>query len=522
MSGILKRFWKDQSGAYAIMMGIATIPLLLGVGTAVDYGRLVRARSHIQQLADGTALALAASRETKKSELDKLADNYVKSNTEKDILDKITGITVDPSDEEIKITLDSTVSTYFMSLANIRTMNVTAGAVADRALLGKLEVSLVLDNTDSMTVDNKIGTLKKAATNLVTALFKENDSGDGKVRVSLVPYAEQINIGLKNRKAPYLSVPDDYYATSSKTTTTTTPGYWKQDTKKTNECLAWNEAKTTTTTTERDGVMYTTTTTTPRSCKEYRYENVGQPYWVEEKTETKTTTTTTQYSWYGCIGARVDSSAKQILNDQKPSFKYPGYLTTPSVKQRCLTEVLPLNASQSTIKAAISGMITSRSGYTPNTFIPGGMMWGINTLSPEGPFGTGSDAPGAYDPKNQEPRKAIVLMTDGLNTQRVLTTGIQNTEYLKGTNFIGSPTAATAGAQRAAVNADSITLCDYAKSKGIEVFTVAFAVPEGDPKSMLKKCATDESHYYDATDADKLLEAFEGIARSLRVVRLVK
>ncbi|MBE7185747.1 MAG: pilus assembly protein [Methylobacterium mesophilicum] len=523
MSGIFKRFWKDQSGAYAIMMGIATIPLLLGVGTAVDYGRLVRARSHIQQLADGTALALAASRLTNKSDLEKLAADYVTSNQELKILNGVSVTTLGATDDTITIGLTSQVPTYFMSLASIRSMDVAAGAVADRALMGKLEVSLVLDNTDSMVDQNKIGVLKTAATNLVTALYKDNDSKDGKVRVALVPYAEQINIGLGNRNAKYLSVPADYYDKKTETVTDKKAAYCDPDTVRTNDCLAWEEAKTTTQTKERDGVKYTETTTTPRTCKEYRYEPNKNKQCYPETTTTRQQTTTVEYKWFGCIGARIDGSSKQILNDGSPEAKYPGYLTRYNPRQKCLTEVLPLNNSEKTIKAAIQGMVTSRPYYTPNTFIPGGMMWGINTLSPSGPFGGTSDSPGDYDPRNQEPRKAIVLMTDGLNTMKVLTTGTRNTDYLSGaTNFIGSTTAASEGKQRQNVDADTITLCNYAKSKGIEVFTVAFAVPEGDPKTMLQKCATDEGHYYDATDSNKLLLAFEGIAKSLRVVRLVK
>ena len=47
-------------------------------------------------------------------------------------------------------------------------------------------------------------------------------------------------------------------------------------------------------------------------------------------------------------------------------------------------------------------------------------------------------------------------------------------------------------------------------------------VDDGPAKAMLESCATDASHYYDATDSTKLLAAFSGIAQSLSQVRLAR
>jgi hypothetical protein len=49
-----------------------------------------------------------------------------------------------------------------------------------------------------MNDNNKIGTLKAAAKDLVTNLFSDSDGG---VRVGLVPYADNINVGVANRNA---------------------------------------------------------------------------------------------------------------------------------------------------------------------------------------------------------------------------------------------------------------------------------------------------------------------------------
>ncbi len=488
---------RDQSGAYAVAMGIAIIPVLLGIGFAVDYGRLIRARSHMQELADGTVLALAASRKTGKTELTTLAENFIASNIETDVVQKAEISTLSENDGAITLSLQSDIPAYFMSLANIRTLDVGTTAVAVRGVSGTVEVSLVLDNTESMNYDNKIQTLKVAAKNLVDTLFSNKDAD---IRIALVPYAEQINVGTKYRKEPWVSVPPD----QSVTTPAADP-YLTQPMKNTTECETWKEAGSKVE--EKDGVKVTTTW--PRSCSKYKQVKNGDPYWVYPKPTTKT------YSWYGCVGSRINAS-KLLLDDLQPTVKYPGYVTE-SGAIKCLKEIVPLSDDQTGLKKAIDGMITSRSGYTPNTYIPGGLQWGLNTLSPAAPFEEGLD----YDPRNSKPRKAIVLMTDGLNTRRVATTGKTNFDFLKSGNLIGDNIAATE-AQRPQVNTDTVTLCDYVKKQKIEIFTVAFKVDDGPAKEMLEDCASDKDHYYDASDPDKLLEAFGDIADSLTMVRLTK
>lgn len=499
---MFRRFLGDRSGNFAMTMGLMTLPLVLAIGFGVDHVRHVSAKQHLQDIADSASLAVAASPEKDETKLRALADEMIAGNIAENRIENVSIAAIDIQNDRVDLSLEGDLPTYFMGLANIHTMEVKASALAIRAVTGSVEVALVLDNTESMNYDNKIGTLKVAAADLVTQLHK-SDGAD--VRIALVPYAEQINVGLSNRNAPWLSVPDDY--TKSVTTTTTTEGYWAQKTKKTNTCLEWKEAGSKQV--EKDGVWITETW--PSSCSKYLYENVGEPYWVEPKTTTKTTTTA--YKWYGCVGSRVVSK-KLLLDDLSPSVPYPGYVAT---SQKCLTEIIPLTSSKDTILNGITGMVTSRSGYTPQTYIPGGLMWGINVLSNTAPYSEGL----AYDPANTKPRKVIVLMTDGLNTRRVNVTGTLNLDYLNGGALLGDTNSAN-DKQRTATNDDTTTLCTYAKANNIEIFSVAFMVEDGPAKAMLEGCATDPSHYYDATDSAKLLAAFSGIAQSLSQVRLAR
>ena len=87
--------------------------------------------------------------------------------------------------------------------------------------------------------------------------------------------------------------------------------------------------------------------------------------------------------------------------------------------------------------------------------------------------------------------------------------------------------------ERAQSNANAAALCDYAKKRKIEIFSVAFIVSnpaataddkakENEARALLQGCATDAQHYYDATNSEALAQAFSGIAQSLTNVRLAR
>lgn len=63
--------------------------------------------------------------------------------------------------------------------------------------------------------------------------------------------------------------------------------------------------------------------------------------------------------------------------------------------------------------------------------------------------------------------------------------------------------------------------CDSAKAVNVEIFTVAFMAPSRG-QELLKYCATDTSHYYDANDAAQLIAAFKEIGEkaSMAATRL--
>lgn len=91
-----------------------------------------------------------------------------------------------------------------------------------------------------------------------------------------------------------------------------------------------------------------------------------------------------------------------------------------------------------------------------------------------------------------EPIKFIIFMTDGENNQS---------------------------------NADAYTkgYCNDAKNDGMIIYSVAFMAPTSG-QNLLKYCATDASHYFDANDNDQLVKAFKtiGLKAANMMVRLTE
>lgn len=474
------------------MSALLSVPLILAAGLAVDYTRYSASYRHLQELADITSLALAASKEQNKEKLQKMAEDTIEANRDSNRLSSVNIANLITTADDVDLELHGAIPATFMGIAGYDLLPSKASALAERAMMGKVEVALILDNTWSMSATDakgtsKIATLKTAATKLVNELMQTED---GIVRIGLVPYADYVNVGTQYRNESWLDVPADY-------TTTPAPKTCEWKNVETTVCDKQNPPKTCTRVV--DGIEET------YSCSGGCAEGYSR-----KVTEYKEVCTGggkgTAYKWYGCVGSRKGSDYR--LHDDNTGIKYPGYVET---SHKCLNPIVTLTSKKTTLLPAINDMIINRgTSYRPNTYIPAGLIWGLNVLSPGIPF---KDA-GDYDGNNVRPRKVAVLMTDGENTLRY--------NSADGRHPTLSGNAVNQGKQIKQTNDDTVAICDYMKSKNIEIFAVAFMVDDATAKSVLESCATDASHYYDASDSEALLAAFSGIGQSLRVVRLAR
>ncbi len=112
------------------------------------------------------------------------------------------------------------------------------------------------------------------------------------------------------------------------------------------------------------------------------------------------------------------------------------------------------------------------------------------TLSPKWNAIWTTNTPLAYDEDTNI--KAVVIMTDG----------DYNTDYTSNMNS----------------TQQALALCEEMKSqnKGIVVYTVGFAIPEGSSqRQTMKDCATSSAHYFFPYDGDELRAAFANIGQAL-------
>ncbi len=489
ITAFFEGFSRSTRGATVVIFAFMAVPVMALAGGVVDYGTALRVKSELSATLDAALLAatqayaLDDTVDTTKMVNDFVEKNY--SDAGKKLLS--TSLVVnDPTisaEGEMTARLDVKVPTSFLKLVGFNEFDFS---VSSSAMVGgqSLEVAVVLDNTGSMS-GAKLNALKDAATDLVDNLIQD---GKDTVKMSLVPFADYVNIGVANRFEAGIDVPSDFtYSSTSPAGTScwnTYPDSTQTCTNSPYEGTCYN-----------DGVPYSCTKnnwsctgdkgTPVKVCKEY-----------PEKTKTW------NYRWHGCVASRPhDLNVK----DEGYATEVPGLMSTWNWCQQ-ISPITRLTSDKMTITDAIDAMKAKR-----NTYIPAGLAWGWRSISNQTPFADGV----AYS--NNTVKKAIILMTDGNNTKSMKKWVNKATS-----NNSGEVWGHNAG-NVAQANAMTSELCTNIKAKGIVIHTIAFDVPAGSSvETLMKNCAGNGGKYFDAEDSDQLSKAFKQIALALLNLRLSK
>jgi Flp pilus assembly protein TadG len=465
--GRFLRGFRSEGGAVAIWFAVLALPVAILAFGLIDVNRAGVEKRHLQDALDAATLMAARSNSTTNAQMQTIGGASLTAQ-----LVGATDATLISS--SFKIVGSDVVGTATASVVPViaklwTSSDVTIGAetTVRRGQDSPVELVMVLDTTGSMA-GTKLTTLKSAAASLVDKLTV---GGTASVKIGVVPFAQYVNVGVANRNASWISVPADYSTTTTKKGSCTTVSTKTTCQTQTYACTKYT-----------DGVAYSATCSRSVNC-------VTTPI-TPVTTCTADKTTTTTYKFSGCVGS---PAYPKNVSDDDTSRVYPGFLNLT-----CATTITPLTSTVSTVKAAITALTA-----TGDTYIPSGLAWGFNMLSSAQPL---TDA-AAYDAtgQNRKPRKAMVLMTDGANSM-LMNAGTGRHDV-----------APTPNPDSPATQANTYTseLCANIKAKNIELFTVAFNVTDEGIKSILKSCATDESHYFDATDTAGLLVAFQNIADAL-------
>lgn len=202
-----RAFWKNNRGNVATMFGLALVPLLLGVGAAVDMVRIHNVNTTLQAAVDEAALAGATSKKINdKKNLKAIVQTYLNTNQAFTVLEKGAKVTqgIDTANGSFFVKVEGKMKTSFMKLAGIKTVKINAISAVGLGIQG-MEVALVLDNTGSMA-GSKLSSLKVAAKQFVSIL--ESSKADyADLKFGLVPFSKYVNVGLGNASASWIKGP---------------------------------------------------------------------------------------------------------------------------------------------------------------------------------------------------------------------------------------------------------------------------------------------------------------------------
>ena len=202
---MLARFLSNTRGGVAPLMAVVAVPLLVGVGMAVDYTRANAARAAFQVSLDATALMLSKNAANEDSTaLQTQATNTFNALYKHPEVNNITVTPTYSADAGSKLTLQGTaaINTNFLGVIGVSQIGIGATSVSTWGNT-RLRVALVLDNTGSMASSGKMAALKTASHNLLNQLkdaaYKPED-----VYVSIVPFSKDVNFGSDNYNQNWL------------------------------------------------------------------------------------------------------------------------------------------------------------------------------------------------------------------------------------------------------------------------------------------------------------------------------
>ena len=203
MLRLIRQFCGDRRGTVAVVLAVSVYPVMVMIVAAVDLTRASQAETRLHAAVDAAALSIARQ----------LADGKLTGNptpTARAIVEANLGVSqminlqVSATIEGPAVKVDGSGQLPLTAgLMNTGPMNITATASAIWRTK-KIDLVLVLDNTGSMANAGKMDALKTAATNLINTLSRAAPNRPDAVRVGIVPFDTQVNVGTTYRNETWL------------------------------------------------------------------------------------------------------------------------------------------------------------------------------------------------------------------------------------------------------------------------------------------------------------------------------
>jgi Flp pilus assembly protein TadG len=331
---LLARFLQNQKGGVAPTLALAIIPLVGMVGAAVDYSRASSARTAMQTALDSAALMMSKDAQGMTSaQLDSKAALYFNALFQRPEASNVQVVqqfgSPQPGMFTIKLTGSATINTVVWRLIGQDQVNITASGEVVWGIK-KLNLALALDNTGSMASSGKMTALKEAAHNLLDTL-KKAEKTPGDVRVSIIPFAVDVNVGTDKVNEPWID--------------------WEDWDERNGTCSVWiSNPRTKTKCTSNNGAW------TPAA----------------------------HSTWNGCV---MDRDQNNDVN-ATPTSDAAAVNYRAHQAENCPTAMMALSSDWTALNAKIDAMTP-----TGNTNVTIGMQMAWQTLTPAAPFNAPAAAP---------------------------------------------------------------------------------------------------------------------------------
>ncbi|WBO21251.1 TadE/TadG family type IV pilus assembly protein [Sphingomonas abietis] len=579
---LFARMMRDKGGNVLMIAAAAMIPLTGMVGGAIDLSRLYLVKVRLQHACDAGALAGRRSMAGGAWGADDLsvANQFFTGNFLNGAYGTgtvTTAFTQPTGSTTVHGVASTTVPMTLMRVFAIPTKTVSVSCDSDMQM-PNTDVMFVLDNTGSMSCDpngnscysgstSKIYGLKNAVKCFyeVLAQLKTNGSctstitnagiaNGTQLRFGFVPYTTNVN--LKS-----LLLPSNYYATSWPYQSREVYQYWGNWS---NTNISCNNVPQNTSTTQYQKVTTnnygwgggTSCTVQSRTLSnEWHYGQVNlnlsgfSPSSSSVSLPIGNNYTNTSVTWDGCteeaaattdinsmadgqlapalpdaIYLRASGTGSLSSNSMTTSDQYTTSNYYNSVRANfyfCPTAAQKLQTwSTSTFDNYVDSLVASG-----NTYHDVGMLWGGRLLSPEGIYKTDNTTTAT----GGQIQRHMIFMTDGdaqsfaCDYQQF---GIAWWDRRTDSN-VGSASNC-AGVNSTLSNDINTRLAALCTSVKAEPNTILWVISFGgtgiasDTKQRLQTCATDSSHYFDATSNASLQTAFQTIAAKIAQLRITK
>ena len=533
LHALLGNVLRASGGNVAVTFGLALLPLVLVVGSAVDYSRAASWHTRLQSATDATVLSLCQADATVatadlRTQAQAMVQGYIDTGTV-----TIADLQVTNNPRTVQLRTAMSYPTAFLQIAGQPTvaLGVLASCSANETYF---EIALVLDVTGSMNNADPAGTTKMASAKTAAANFTNymysKGAMPGHLKMSLVPFSTAVAVN-----------PATYRTASWLDTGVKSSLHWQYVTGAAAEGFAnrlaiFTKLKTVNAAWDWGGCLESLPY--PLNVQDgapspANGDSYFLPYFAPDEVGNNTlfSTSTNSYLADGTssTGSCQNDASTQVRMTQACKYKTPTTVlsTKPGPNWYCPTRPLTrLGATQATLLSEITALTALGS-----TNIHEGLMWGWRTISPTSVFSSDATAYGTPNTK-----KFIVLMTDGenqwLDDGNYLGSNYSAYGYFENANGTsantrlppGNANLSTANQARAAIDALTLEGCANAKAKNVTIYTIGFSTP-GDPidtqgLSLLKNCSSGSGYNFVASDANSLIDAFDKIGQGIGQLRL--